>query len=312
MFYGIKDKLKRLNFDVRVREILKTPPAAISATSPAVILSQLQHKDLRMFLLASKSFMEQVPISHVYILDDGTLTADDRVILADHLPKLTFLELPDFRSNVCPTGACWERLLSIAELVKNHYVIQLDSDTLSVADISEIRANIESGSAFTLGTFDNQVIRTMRECCESARANDAGANTHVQYVAETNFDSLKQYETLRYVKGCAGFIGVPKDSFSRDFVEDISSEMEAAIGKKWREWGSEQVMSNIVVANIPGAMVLPHPKFSSCENLEVDQPAFIHFIGYCRFDAGAYASHGRKVIERLHSRKGMQAVLASS
>ena len=309
MFYGVKDKLKRLNFDIRVREILNTPPANLSAGSPAVILSQLQHKDLRMFLLASKSFMMQVPISHVYILNDGTLTPNDKATLSEHLPNLTFLDVRDFRSKVCPTGACWERLLSISELVKSHYVIQLDSDTLSVGDVSEIAANIDNGVAFTLGTLDNQEIQSMQEFCEAIKRKPTSASQHVQYVAETNFDKLKQHDTLRYVKGCAGFIGVPQNSFSKDFVEGISVEMEAAIGKKWHEWGSEQVMSNIVVANIPHATVLPHPKYSSCENLKTQRPAFIHFIGYCRFNEGAYAKLGQQVIDQLRENINVKPAL---
>jgi hypothetical protein len=301
MFYGIKDKLKRWKYDFQVRDVLRTPPARISAQSSAVILSQLQHKDLRMFLLACKSFMLQVPIAHVYILNDGTLTANDKAIILEHIPQSTFLALEDFRSRICPTGSCWERLLGIAELVKDHYVIQLDSDTLAVGDISEISNNIENNIAFTLGTWDNQVIQSMRECCEATQAKVAGANPHVQYVAETNFDKLKQYGSLRYVKGCAGFIGVPKGSFTRNFVETISAEMEAAIGARWHEWGTEQVMSNIVVANINGATVLPHPKYSSCENLKIDRPSFIHFIGYCRFDEGIYAKLGRQLIKKLQN-----------
>lgn len=299
MFYGIKDKLKRFRFDIQVRNILNTPPAKTSASSSAVILSQLQHKDLRMFLLASKSFMAQVPVSHVYILNDGTLTQVDKAILAEHIPKITFFTLSEFSSPVCPSGACWERLLSIAELVKSHYVIQLDSDTLTVGDISEIRNNVENDLAFTLGTWDNQVIQSMRECREATRSKSTGPNPHVQYVAEANFDKLRQFDSLRYVKGCAGFTGFPKGSFSRELVETISSEMEAAIGGKWREWGSEQVMSNIVVANIDSAVVLPHPKYSSCENLKVDSPSFIHFIGYCRFNQGEYAKRSQLVISEL-------------
>lgn len=299
MFYGLKDRVKRWKFDHQVREILHTPVARIVADSPAVLLSQLQQKDLRMFLLACKSFMAQVPISHVYVLNDGTLTAADMALLTEHIPQISFLKLDDFRSTVCPHGACWERLLSIAELVKRHYVIQLDSDTLAVGDIGEIRANVEGGIGFTLGTWDDQEIETMRARCEATQAKTSGPNAHVQQVAESNFDKLKQYDSLRYVKGCAGFAGFPQGSFTREFVEEISAEMQAAIGPKWREWGSEQVMSNIVVANIAGATVLPHPKYSSCENLDRDKPAFIHFIGYCRFNNGTYAKRGREIIRAL-------------
>jgi hypothetical protein len=58
---------------------------------------------------------------------------------------------------------------------------------------------------------------------------------------EANFDKLEDFRSLRYVRGCAGFA---RRSFTREFVERISLQMRAAIGDKWAEWGSEQVMSN--------------------------------------------------------------------
>lgn len=282
-----------------VHGILDTPPAKITPSSPAVVLSQLQHKDLRMFLLAAKSFVEQVPISHVYVVNDGSLSPADKALLRAHFPAFTLFELADFRSQSCPTGSCWERLLSIAELVKDHYVIQLDSDTLTVGDVPELRANIENGIAFTIGTFADQGLESMRERCEIMRARNFGPDAHVQQLAESNLDKLGNYDSMRYVKGCAGFTSFSKGAFTRAFVEEISSEMEAAIGVKWREWGSEQVMSNIVVANIPGTVVLPYPKYSNCLNIKMDETAFIHFIGTCRFDRGVYARLGGEVIRKL-------------
>lgn len=301
MFYSLKDRLKRVTFDYRVRGILHTPPARIVADSPAVILTQLQHKDVRMFLLAAKSFMVQVPVAHVYILNDGTLTPLDRAVLAAHIPQVSFLELENVHSRHCPQGACWERLLSVAELVKTHYVIQLDGDTLTLGDIGEVVANVTQGAAFTLGTTDDQDIEMMETRCTAAKMAVSGGNSHVQLVAESSFDRLQDFGTLRYVRGCAGFAGFAQGSFTREQVESLSQEMEAAIGRRWHEWGSEQVTSNIIVANIPGARVLPHPKYSSCENLGNCTPAFIHFIGYCRFNKGAYAHFGAQVIRGWQS-----------
>jgi hypothetical protein len=75
--------------------------------------------------------------------------------------------------------------------------------------------------------------------------------------------------------------------------------MRAAIGDRWHEWGSEQVMSNIVIANIPGAIVLPHPKYADCHKMKQGVTEFIHFIGSCRFDGGNYARLGAEVIATL-------------
>ena len=263
------------------------------------MLTQLQHKDVLMFLLAIKSFAREVELGRVFVLDDGSLLASDRRLLEAHLPGVSFLELSPYRSASCPAGGCWERLLAIASLVPEYYVIQLDSDTLTVGTIAEVRDCVEHGTAFALGTWDRQTVESMLERSATARSLQPGLHSHVQLVAEANFDALKDFRSLRYVRGCAGFGGFPRASFTRSFVEAISTEMRAAIGAKWAQWGSEQVMSNIVLANIPGSIVLPHPKYADCQKMRLGETAFIHFIGSCRFDDGTYARLGNQVIATL-------------
>lgn len=301
MFYRLKDRLRRQWFASQCKDILNTPPVALSNDSNLAVLSQLQHKDVLMFLLALKSFAREVPIGQVYLLNDGSLTTEDIALIRKHVPKLAVFELMDFQGSLCPRGGCWERLLAIAEAVKEHYVIQLDSDTLTIGAMPELIENVKQDTAFTIGTWDNQEIETMNERCATAKSRNPGPDSHVQLVAEAHFDKLKKFDSLRYVRGCAGFAGFPQHSFTRDFVEEISSEMHAAIGTKWGEWGSEQVMSNIVVANIANATVLPHPKYSDCQKMKLPQTVFIHFIGSCRFIHGTYATLGRRVITNLMS-----------
>jgi len=299
MFYQLRDRVRRHRFAGTCKGVLRAAPVALDASSRLVVLSQVQHKDVLLFLLAVKSFARQVRPRAVYVLDDGSLSADDRVGLREHIPGLSLLELAEFRSAVCPRGGTWERLLAIASLVRDHYVIQLDSDTLTIGPVKEVSHCIDHQTAFALGTWNNQKVETMRERCETARKLASQANVHVQVVAEANFDKLDDFESLRYVRGCSGFAGFARQSFTREFVEAISVQMRAAIGAKWSEWGSEQVMSNIVVANIANAIVLPHPKYADCHKMQPEVTEFIHFIGSCRFDDGNYAKLGAQVIARL-------------
>jgi hypothetical protein len=299
VLYKLKDRISRLRFFEQCKAVLQSAPVALDPPCNLALLSQLQHKDVLMFLLAIKSFAREVRPGAVFVLDDGSVRAGDRELLKAHVPGIEFLELPPYRSPACPAGGCWERLLAIASLVSDYYVIQLDSDTLTVGPIAEVRGCVEQGTAFALGTWDRQTDESMVERSESARRLQPSPHAHVQLVAEANFDALKDFRSLRYVRGCAGFGGFPRQSFSRSFVEAISSEMRAAIGAKWAEWGSEQVMSNIVLANIPGSMVLPHPKYADCQKMRAGETAFIHFIGSCRFDNGIYARLGNQVIAAL-------------
>jgi hypothetical protein len=299
MFYKLKDRMRRARFAGACRGVLRTAPVSLAVGSDVVLLSQLQHKDVLMFLLAVKSFARRVGPHAVYVLDDGSLSADDRAVLGEHIPGLTVLELAEFRSSACPSGGTWERLLAISSLVRDHYVIQLDSDTLTIGPIVEVRDCIERQAAFTIGTWDKQKIETMRERCETAAKLAPQAAGHIQVAAESHFDRLCDFGSLRYVRGCSGFAGFARRSFTREFVEEISAQMRSALGDRWSEWGSEQVMSNIVVANIPGAVVLPHPKYADCHKMKPQLTEFIHFIGSCRFDGGNYARLGTQVITTL-------------
>ena len=212
---------------------------------------------------------------------------------------LNLLDLAEFRSSICPRGGCWERLLAISSLVKDSYVIQLDSDTLTVGRIEEVRNCVKQQTSFALGTWDRQGFESMAERVETAQRLNHGPDQHVQLVAEANFDKLTGFEALRYVRGCAGFGGFARQSFTQEFVEEISGQMQAALGAKWNEWGSEQVMSNIVIANTSSAIVLPHPKYADCHKMRPVTTEFIHFIGSCRFDEGKYAKLGAQVIAAI-------------
>ena len=299
MFYQLKDRLRRLRFARACGDVLRTPPIDLDPASGMVVLSQLQHKDVLMFLLALKSFTRRVKPSAVYVLDDGSLTADDLAELTDHIPGLKFLDRASFRSKACPRGGCWERLLAISDLVRDHYVIQLDSDTLTLGAVDEVRTSVVERRAYIIGTWDRQNFESMRERAETAQKLDHGPGSHVQVVAEANLDKLESYASSRYVRGCAGFAGYARESFQRDFVETVSMQMRTAIGERWEEWGSEQVMSNIVVASVPDAVVLPHPKYADCHKMQPGVTEFIHFIGSCRFAGDRYASLGAQVIATL-------------
>jgi len=299
MFYQLNDRVRRMRFANACGGILRAAPVTLDAASSMVVLSQLQHKDVLLFLLALKSFARQVKPRAVYVLDDGSLSGNDRTLLNEHIPGLTMLDRAEFRSADCPTGGTWERLLAISALVSDHYVIQLDSDTLTIGPIDEVRDCVARQVAFALGTWDRQKTETMRERWETARKLTGRAADHVQVVAESHFDRLRGFESMRYVRGCSGFAGFAPRSFERKFVEDVSAQMRAAIGEKWAKWGSEQVMSNIVVANIADAIVLPHPKYADCHKMKPGVTEFIHFIGSCRFDGGNYGRLGTEVIATL-------------
>ncbi len=301
MLYRLRDRLRRHRFRRACRDIYATPPLE-SAKGGAAVLTQLQHKDVILFLVAVKTFARQVPVGAVFVLDDGSLTPTDRGTLEHHVPGCRILPIGEFRHPRCPRGGTWERLLAIATLGRERYLIQLDSDTLTRSPLPEVARFVERGTAFTLGTWDNQTIEPMRRCSERVAERLRGkGDPHVQLAAEAAFQKLAGVEGLRYVRGCSGFAGFPPGTADPAFIADFSQEMETLLGRRWHEWGSEQVMSNVVVANAPDAEVLPHPDYSDCTKMTATT-RFIHFVGNCRFAKGIYAREARKAIAGLGDR----------
>lgn len=297
MFYQLKDQLNRLNFALECNNIYKTPPIAAKTDAPIAVLTQLQHKDVLLFFIAIKSFAQKINLNKVIIINDGSLTSSDIDNINKHIPIAIIRSAKEFEEDHCPKGACWERLLAIAHFTKDYYVIQLDSDTLTLSEIPEITKNIESSTGFVIGTWDNQEIEPMSVCAKRVLSNvKITSESHVQMTAEASFLNLNKLDELFYVRGCAGFSGFPKNSIDKQFIIDFSQSMENLIGQKWHQWGSEQVMSNVVIANLERRMVLPHPKYCDCTKIKPEVTSFIHFIGECRFKSSTYSTLSKKVL----------------
>jgi len=289
MFYKLKDRLRRELFSRRVQFLLDTAPMVLGDSSAPAVLSQLQHKDVLMYLAAIKSFAAHVPVGAVHVVDDGSLTQDDRQLLERHIPGIQFKALAECRDENLPTGGTWERLIAIARLSENGYVIQLDADTLSLGPLDEVIQVCRSNRSFAIGTWDRQVIEPVSECSNRARAALAKTSPHVQMLAEAHFDQLANAASLRYVRGCSGFAGFARGPDKLALMYELSRQLQSELGQAWNNWGSEQVMSNLVVANQPDAMVLPHPDYADCEKMQPGRTRFVHFIGTCRFRGGRYA-----------------------
>ena len=90
------------------------------------------------------------------------------------------------------------------------------------------------------------VLETM---AQTARESQADPSNHITVRARAVYDRFPAAATLRYIRGSSGFAGFAKEGFSRSGLEEFSTAMGAILGKRWSEWGSEQIASNFVVAN---------------------------------------------------------------
>lgn len=299
MFYKLKNTLGRSAYALSTRAILDTAPVSHHANAGFALLSQIRHDDVRMYLVAVKSFAYRLPPAAVVVVDDGSLTQEDHSLLKKHIPGCQVVRAAENRLEGCPQGGTWERLIAISKLVKDFYVIQLDADTVTLNAIPEVARCVSENRSFCIGTWDNQEPETMQERIEVARRHIDTPRPHVQLLAEAKMDALPGHENLTYIRGCSGFSGFAKGSFTPSKLANLSAQMAHALGERWTDWGTEQFMSNVIVANSDRPFVLPHPKYCDCTRYVAGLPAFVHFIGTCRFSQGKYAEASRKLIAQL-------------
>jgi hypothetical protein len=303
MFFRAKRAMRRTWFNLNCRPLLHTSP--IQTNDPSLTLvTMLCHGEVLMYLLAVKSFCRQLGrVPGVVILDDGSLTPNDHIIVKAHIPAVKIVPIASILPAQCPKGSCWERLLLISDIVQDTYVVQIDSDTLTLNSIQEVQDCIAANRSFTLmGDRSFPEIESMASA--NARYSDS-TNPMVQPVCERSFNQLPESADLKYVRGNAGFTGFAKGSFGRQQVEFFSELMSRIAKEQWNEWGSEQVTSNLVIANTEDAYTLSFPKYLSHwvhPEVNYEQSSFIHFIGPFRFARGFYLKSAKKIIAALHAK----------
>ncbi len=300
VFRKLKESYFRRLFLRELQAIRLTPPVLLGS-EPFTLLSMVHHRDIDCYLLAVKSFIHFLAPHRIIVVADPSMTDDDRHLITTHVPDVVFLRTEDYRDPNLPQGGCWERLIAICECVGSDYVVQLDADTVTLADIPEIRSAVRNRRSFILGTVDGQDFVSCPVAAVWARGQQSGSD-HIQLLAECELDRLPDAEHRRYVRGCAGFSGFAPGSFKRQDLHVLSACMGELLGNRWSAWGTEQFASNLMVANVPQAVVLPHPKYCH-PGREREGAVFLHFIGYVRFASSRYATVAREVCAALRGSK---------
>lgn len=315
MFFRARRALNRAWFDFNCRGLLKTPALPPSdglpsdelpsdgppASRPLTVVTMLPHGEVSMYLLALKSFVCRLGRSpKVVVLNDGSLDAADLRTLHGQIASLTVVPIGLVSTGSCPRGSCWERLMLISDLSEDSFVVQLDSDTLTPGPIPEVVACIEGNRSFTLlGDRSYPEVEPMLEACARLKAS---TSQQVQAVCERAFDQLPEAPVLKYLRGNAGFVGFARGSLQRDRIAWFSDLMRRISGPQWDEWGSEQLTSNLLIANADNPLPLPPPRYVSYwahAGIRYEKSSFLHFIGPYRYANGLYLRTAKRVLAGL-------------
>jgi len=287
----------------QIAAILQTPPIR-PAQDGLVLFSMIGTAVLLPYLVAVKSLWRHLRRGRIAILDDGTLTAQDRAILAHHCGDPEIIRIEDVERGPFPQGGCWERFLTILDRRQGEYWIQLDSDTVTIGPVAEVAAAIGANRSFTLlGGPDAGSAPWPASDIPLRFYEGAVSDGHVQAAIESRLDQFEPAREWRYIRGCAGFTGFAAGGPDRRLAAYFLHALQELIGAdRAAEWGTEQVASNFQIANEAGAVMLPHDRYLNYwgEPWGADT-AFVHFVGTHRHDNGAYVEASRRVIEELHA-----------
>jgi hypothetical protein len=289
------------------RAVLDTAPIR-ARRDGVVIASMIGTRVLLPYLVAVKSLDARLGRGRIVILDDGTLTAADKALLAHHCDNPQVIPIASVETAPAPRGGCWERLLAILDIAREDYVIQLDSDIVTVGPVPEVAAAIEAGRSFTLLGGEDSMLSDPAQVVAFAKeraallASMGETKVHLQLAIELAMDqvAVPGLAAPRYVRGCAGFAGFAPDAAGRAPALAFSAEAERLVGSRWSEWGSEQVASNFVIANRSDPVMLPYARYLNywCEAVPADA-ALVHFLGTNRYHAGRYAAAAKAAIAGL-------------
>lgn len=296
MLWRIRRRLAQARFDLACRGIKATGPLR-HRDAPIRVVSMVGTRDLAMYLVAVKSFYARIPGGEIVVLDDGTLTEADRATLVRHLGAPRIERIAAVETGACPRGGCWERLLRIMELSADAYVIQLDSDVLTLGPVPEVCEAIAANASFTLSSSPDAAIVSVEEA--AAKVAD-GDPRETQFAAEQALPLLPPGLGRRYVRGSAGFAGFARGASSRVLAEAFSTAMQRQLGMRWSEWGTEQVASNWLAANAPDGRLLPWERYRCFYGEALPEAAaLVHFIGTWRYQDGVFVTRAREAIATM-------------
>ena len=284
--------------------ILDTAPI-VPKQDGVVLFSMIGTAVLLPYLVAVKSLWGELQRGRVAILDDGTLTAQDRAILAHHCGDPEIMRIADVVLGEFPKGGTWERLITILDRRSSEYWIQIDSDTVTLGPVPEVADAIARNRSFLfLGEIEAEDGPLPLAQFHKRFYPEGAKDNHVQSRIESQFNTIDAKRDWKYVRGCSGFAGFAAMGAGRGLASAFLTEMKAMIGEDdVTIWGTEQVTSNFVIANETTPAVLPYDRYLNYWNEDWgDEATFLHFIGTHRHDNGAYVRASIAAIERLKAK----------
>lgn len=294
-----------------VAAILDTPPITPNAGRPnaggpntggTVLFTAVGTANLLPYLVAVKSLWHQLRRGRVAILDDGTLTPQDRAILAHHCGDPELIAMGSAEPGPFPSGGGWEHFLTVLDRRNSEYWITLASDTVTIGPVDEVLAAISRNRSFTLLSRSGPETSPL-PLSEFTRMKYSGGpdDSHAQTSIESRLGQLPPGQGWRYVQGSAGLAGYAAMGPGRQLAASFLEQLEQLVGtQNTLIQGAEQVAANFQLANEPDLAMLPHDKYLNhpAEGLG-EEASFLHFAGIPSRANDAYIHASQQAIDAM-------------
>ncbi len=285
-----------------IAEILNSPPVAPQQDG-LVIFSELGTMQMLPYLVALKSFWRQMRRGRVVILDDGTLTAQDRTILAQHSGDPELLRAGEKRRHLPLPAGGWEGLFTMLERRTGEYWVKLDPDTLTLGPLPEIERALASNRSFTMMAREQSPPEPMRLRQFASAFHPKGPQDgDLQMRIESRLGQLSGSDSWRYLEGSGGICGFAACGAGSELAAAFRHQLADMLGEEPIGREAAQVACNFVIANEGAPACLPTERYGQYRgNPADDDLALLHFKGAEKYLNGAYSELSRTVIAAICS-----------
>jgi hypothetical protein len=253
--------------------VLHTAPIEPTGAGPTMA-SLLGSAEVLPYLVAIKSLHRGLARGRIAIVDDGTLTGEDRAILAHHCGDPEILPHHAVARGPFPPGGAWALLLTMLDRRAGQYWIMLDPRTVTLAELPEVKAAVTGNRSFALTSGEPPGGPARR--------------------LERRVAALAGTRGWRYRAGCTGLVGFAAGGAGRALAAAFHGEFGALA-----EPATAEHVRNLLLANEAEPVWLPREAYGVHDAEANAQDAAFRYFPNGPRHGEAYAEASRAAISRL-------------
>lgn len=281
--------------------ILRTPPIKPKKDG-LVLFSQIGSEQVLSYLVAVKSLSRQLQRGRIVLMDDGTLTAPDRTILAQHCGDPEILRADEVHCGSFPKDVGWEALLTVLDSRLGEYWIWLEPSTVTLGPLIEMEQAIASNrSQIMLGGADAPTRPLPLAAFSDRFYPDGPSENSVQAQVESRLGQLAQQAGWHYLRASSTLAGFAAGNAGRELAGAYLERWQALFGKDEKlNRVAVQCAAGFLLANEGATVCLPYSRYLHHKGEELySEAALLNFPAEERFARNAYITACQRAIEEL-------------